>query len=181
MWGSIVIFRSQRVYEQKTLENTGLRNLLRFSRIYQSSLLSQSSSCVLCIWLRCLYSCFRAAVFMHMLANVMPLRYRRLCEEHFTSVFRVKKNIIRPWSSRKHFFRQYICTKVYVSTSQKKCGPMISCKINSGQRRQFAWRKTCKYSFRTRGGRGISGGTRYVMKVPYFLTFVLVIVFFGRR
>ena len=118
----MLFFEAKGIYEQKTLENTGLRNLLRFSRIYQPSLLSQSSSCVLCIWLRCLYSCFRAAVFMHMLANVMPLRYRRLCEEHFTSVFRVKKKYYSTLKFEEAFFpsvhmyqsvRQYISEEVW--------------------------------------------------------------------
>ena len=172
------------VHAQNSLGSTDLRNLWDVS---QYSWLSHSSSCVLCIWLRCRYSW----VFMHvrtgerLVSNLMPITLQTSLRRTFHFCVQGKKLLFYPEGRGSIFLRRYLCTRVYVSTSQKTCATVIICRINSGQSRQVAWRKTWKSFFFFPQNEAVSveyqGAWGYVMKVSQFLIFVIVIVFFGRR
>ena len=60
---------------------------------------------------------------------------------------------------------------------------MIIRRMNSGQSRQVAWRKTWNSFFFQNEAVGVEyqGARGDVMKVSQFLIFVIDIVFFGRR
>jgi hypothetical protein len=89
------------VHEKKSFGNTGLRNMLRFSRIYQSYYLPRSWYC-LCIWLRCRYSYLYAAVYLLILAtgkrvvNVMPITLQTSLRRTFHFRVQGKKMFFDP-------------------------------------------------------------------------------------
>jgi hypothetical protein len=169
------------VHDQNNLGNTDLRNLWRFSVLLGVPgfvlcalyLFTMSVFVSLC---RCIYAC----------ANWQTIGQLNThnTTDFFIFHFRVqgKKLLFDPEVRGSIFLRRYLCTTVYVSTSQKKCARMIIRRINSGRSRQVAWRKTWNCFFQNEiVGVDYQGVRGHVMKVSQFLTFVVVIVFFGRR